>query len=133
MLCWKASCKWHPPKTSHLISTPVFNQVQELTAQEPALILFSGDAFNPSLLSTVTKVSWLLAQPENCMSVSWSFWCPLQLAQLCSVQAWQHVCQSACATLPGQPAPQHQAPAFCARRNTALGMQRTALGQHAVL
>ena len=57
---------------SHLIFTPVPKQVQDLTAEEPALILFSGDAFNPSLLSTVTKVSWLPAQPEICVTLSWS-------------------------------------------------------------
>ena len=62
----------HMAPQSHLIFTPVPKQVQDLTAEEPALILFSGAAFNPSLLSTVTKVSWLPAQPEICVTLSWS-------------------------------------------------------------
>ena len=106
----------------------MLNQVQELTAQEPALILFSGDAFNPSLLSTVTKVRWLLAQPETCINLSWSFL--VSYARCAALQ--QHTGMAAClpvcmCCIAGQAAPfhVHVVPAG----TTPCGMQCTVLGQ----
>ena len=43
-------------------------QVKSYGDEDP-LILFSGDCFNPSLLSTITKVCvWLVLQPPYLMA-----------------------------------------------------------------
>lgn len=52
--CWHPPLAWTsppPPPPVHLLHTGL--QARELQGRNP-LVLFSGDAFNPSLMSTIT-------------------------------------------------------------------------------